>query len=160
MYMQSISIKIIMTILSFSLLTQCVTVPRKVETHDDKCKLETKLYRLAIYGNNKPYLEAVAEENNKLPHCPVTGGSDKDPIAIICGLIGFGIVTVSTSTFLVSGSIVVVNNTIRWIERQGKCDDSDVDNLKKEFSISMHLIRGTFISTKQDIQNWISEQTQ
>lgn len=47
------------------------------------------------------------------------------------------VVIVPASTFIVSGSIVLVGNSIHWLERQGTCDDSYLKQKIREFK---HLI--------------------
>ena len=48
----------------------------------------------------------------------VCGGSDN--VAVEC-LVGAGV-----GTFIVSGSIVVVGNTLHWLEYHGRCDEGAI----------------------------------
>ena len=48
------------------------------------------------------------------------GCSGSGESAIAC-LVGAGIVP--AGTFVVSGSIVLIGNTLHWLEYQGRCDD-------------------------------------
>ena len=41
---------------------------------------------------------------------------------------------VPIGSFIVSGSIVVVNNTVHWVEKQGRCDDSATQRAISEFA--------------------------
>lgn len=43
------------------------------------------------------------------------------PEAASACLLTFGVI-VPAGTFIVSGSIVLVNNTLHWLEYQGRCD--------------------------------------
>jgi hypothetical protein len=44
-----------------------------------------------------------------------------------------GIVFVPTVTMVASGSLVLINNTIHWVEYHGTCENGALDNFVKSF---------------------------
>ena len=99
------------------MISSCVTVPREVKPSENNCQLTTKQYTLSLYGNSKPYLEAISEQDFYLANCR----GENHPIETLCNLINVTILGISATTFIVSGSIVIVGNTIHWIEKQAVC---------------------------------------
>ena len=89
------------------LLSACVYLPaeKPFETEISECKLQI------------PELELTVKMADSLDVCTGTGED-----VIVC-LVAVGVV-VPAGSFLVSGSIVLVGNTARWIEYQGRCSDS------------------------------------
>lgn len=86
--------------LAAMLLAGCVTpvvVPKSAE--DERCKMVTREMTL-------DRVEGV------LPYC-----HNEDCAVAAVMLLG---------TAVVSGSIVVINNSVHWLEKQGKCPESDV----------------------------------
>ena len=82
------------------MLAGCAVYPKTVYDPDDqRCDLSSRKMRL--------------EGATFQTQCTAGGAG--------CILGGVFIVAAST---LVSGSIVVVGNTVHWLEKQGKCDDS------------------------------------
>ena len=75
----------------------CFYLPKFEESKNDNCELVTK----------KMTIENIGE----FPQ----GCNDE------CLLIALG---VATTSYIVSGSIAVVGNTVHWIEKKGRCEDS------------------------------------
>jgi hypothetical protein len=50
-----------------------------------------------------------------------------------CAAVLAAIAAVSAGTFIVSGSVVVINNTAHWLEYQGTCDDGFLNTTKQRF---------------------------
>jgi hypothetical protein len=118
--------KITLIILSL-ILTSCATILPKITTDLDnnRCHLVTK----------KLTLDAIAH--------PMLGDHchDTDECLFILGV--SALYTITTS--VISGSIVLVGNTVHWLEKQGKCDDSFINKymnkhnrrlLNKEWAIN------------------------
>jgi hypothetical protein len=145
--------KIILYFLVFSILIcySCVTIPKEVKPSENDCQLTTKEYTLALHGNSKPYLEAIAEQSFFLLEC----GSGDNAITAFCNFINITIVGVSAGTFIVSGSIVIVGNTIHWIEKQGVCDDSAIKNAKVRLFKYGTSAGGWVVQSSNDIKDWI-----
>ena len=75
----------------------CFYVPKIEENKNENCDLITKKMTIEISG--------------EFPQ----GCNDE------CLLIALG---VASTSYIVSGTITVVGNTIHWIEKQGRCEDS------------------------------------
>ena len=75
----------------------CFYVPKIEENKNENCDLITK--KMSI------------ETRGEFPQ----GCNDE------CLLIALG---VTSTSYIVSGTITVVGNTIHWIEKQGRCEDS------------------------------------
>lgn len=87
-------------------------VPRTVNEHHNNCHLVTKKFTLE-------------EHQIGHLHCRNEGCL----IALIP----------SAVTLIVSGSVVLIGNTIHWLEKQGKChnDDNDLKNSKQKLNLSL-----------------------
>ena len=70
-------------------------------------------------------------------------------------IVSAGIITVSTSTLIVSGSVVVVGNTVHWLEQQGSCDDSITQKTVNGFVSGLKGAGGYLVSTSSDMVNWL-----
>ena len=101
-----------------SCLTSCIIVPGKSKFKDSSCKLVTNELELGLSGSSKPYPQAVKEAGQG--SFPSGCNSDNEIIALVCLAEFIGKVVVPAASFVVSGSIVVVGNTIHWIEKTGK----------------------------------------
>jgi len=89
------------------LLSSCVFVPEtsKNQKYADNCKMVTRQLSLS-----------PKEISGKL--C-----NDEDT-AEVC-LMVYGVV-LPVSSFVISGSIVVIGNSLHWLEYQGPCSDSTI----------------------------------
>ena len=132
-------------------MSGCVTVPKEVKPSESKCQLSTKQYTLALHGNSKPYLEAVSEQSFDLLIC----GSGDDSITAFCHLINATIIGVSVGTFIVSGSIVIVENTVHWIEKQGVCEDSEIKVAKDKLFEQTSSASSWIVQSADEIKDWI-----
>ena len=91
------------TIIALSFFVSgCVFYPRTVEYYDAGCDIK---YRTLVL---------VTEEMKK----DCSGQKLKDPNSEACFAL---VVAMSAGSAIVSGSIVVVGNTVYWLEKQGKC---------------------------------------
>ena len=75
----------------------CFYVPKNEENKNENCELITK--------------KMTIENRGEFPQ----GCNDE------CLLIALGL---TSTSYIVSGTITVVGNTIHWIEKQGRCEDS------------------------------------
>jgi len=91
--------------LSASLLLQsCIVVPRTEVIYDPQCQIRFKQMRLDTKVFKQNAGQAMSCQNNAscLAQLAVLGG-------------------VSAASMVISGSIVVVGNTVYWLEKQGRC---------------------------------------
>jgi len=68
-----------------------------------------------------------------------------------------GIAVVGTSTFVVSGSIVVVGNTIHWVQKQGRGKQSITRRAVHTLIESTRAMGGTLIETEDDMRAWLTQ---
>ncbi|HAF44950.1 MAG: hypothetical protein A2100_01415 [Sideroxydans sp. GWF2_59_14] len=94
-------------------LSACVVVPVEDEVAASSCDTYTKSMTLKTVTANGGGL-----------HC-----RDEACLAVI--------LAVSAGSLIVSGSIVLTNNTVHWLEYQGSCDDSFLNTTKQRFLDSL-----------------------
>lgn len=97
--------KILFIIILTTVLTSCAYVPKVIHDPDNRrCDLDTKKRTLKLNA------QGVYNFHN-CPDCLIAAG------------------IYSTATAIISGSIVLIGNTVHWLEKQAKCDDeSAVEN--------------------------------
>lgn len=120
-------IKITITCLIFALLQACVAYPKTTPDRDNKrCDLVTKKLRLAT---EKDAYKVAAKI---------------DPIsAVVSAGLLYGV------TVVVSGSVVLVGNTVHFLEKQGQCDDSFLNTQLLDHIKPLLEQGGTVIEPKQ-----------
>jgi len=85
-------------------LSSCAVVPKTADDADNsRCNLATKKMSLDVVGAKGG--------------CPSGGGG----AGVIVCLTAAGVFAI---TGIISSSLVIAGNTIHWIEKQGKCEDS------------------------------------
>ena len=91
--------KTLITALLLILLAGCVYVPEDAHSYDEKCNVMRKKKVLALE-------EAIPMANCSNEACALLMAS-------------YGLVT--AASFVVSGSIVVISNTVYWLETPSDC---------------------------------------
>ncbi len=95
--------KVLMAVLLISLVSGCAFYPKAQQTEaDSECGLYFKKLTVDVTSSR---IECQG------------GGNAAGTCIILAGVVAGG-------TAVVSGSIVLVGNTLHWLEKQGKCDDS------------------------------------
>jgi len=84
------------------LISACVYYPKRVEVYDSDCNIKTRKLTLGVIGSNS------------VPNC--NGGNAGACLAAIAA--------VGPVTAVVSGSIVVIGNTLYYMEKEGRCAPS------------------------------------
>lgn len=92
--------KTLITTLLLTLLMGCVYVPENTHSYDEKCNVMRKKKVLALE-------EAIPMANCSNEACALLMAS-------------YGVV--SAASFVVSGSIVVISNTVYWLEKPSNCE--------------------------------------
>jgi hypothetical protein len=83
------------------LISGCIYYPKRIEVYDSDCGIKSRKLVLDVVGSNAG---------------PCAGGSVGACLAVLAA--------VGPVTAVVSGSIVVVGNTLYWLEKEGKCTPS------------------------------------
>ncbi|MDH4190049.1 MAG: hypothetical protein OEW21_07590 [Betaproteobacteria bacterium] len=91
----------VVVLLSFA-LSACVVYPKKVEYYDSDCRIDARRLEL----ETGVLISDV---------CSGGGGSEVEG-ACLAALLAVG-----AGSAIVSGSIVVVGNTVYWLEKKGRC---------------------------------------
>ena len=116
-----------------SILSGCFVVRIVESTKKEKCNLLTK--ELKVTFSEKISAKFVREISNT-----------KEGIALL--------IVLPPVSLIVSGSISVVGNTIHWIEKQGKCEDSRVQEFLRTVNQSTLSVGGRIITTKDSFLQW------
>ena len=66
-------------------------------------------------------------------------------------------IAVSVTSLIVSGSIVVVGNTIHWIEKEGRCENSTIQTLLNNFIGAIKAIGGKTIKSTTELITWFKQ---
>jgi len=95
--------KVLMAVLLISLVSGCAFYPKAQQVEaNSECDLYFKKLTMDVTSSR---IECHG------------GGNSAGTCIILAGVVAGG-------TAVVSGSIVLVGNTLHWLEKQGKCDDS------------------------------------
>jgi len=147
----SVILKKYLSLVLITLLIQsCIVIPKTVpDEEDQECLLVTKSMTIDYYTSPDMIDEAVDEMANAIK---------SDCHEPECLLLLAPLITISVGSFIVSGSIVVVGNTIHWIEEQGRCDDSVTRRASTEVINSAKKLGGTVIKTGMKLIEWFKKQ--
>ncbi len=152
--------KRLIALLLITSFSACVVVP-KVSVHQEaKCKLYTKklslgwLHQSGSKAKVKPSPKEKKKKNRRYSSSPnlqlhVRGGGGGDfGKALEALLIIFvGVIVVST---IISGSIVLIGNTLHWIEEKNKCTKSVKAKAVSKLRAKALKEGGKTIDTKED----------
>jgi hypothetical protein len=69
-----------------------------------------------------------------------------------------GIPVIAATSFIVSSSIVVIGNTLHWIEKQGKCNDSSIQRRIDRMINSMKSLGGKTIQSSTELISWFKQE--
>ena len=90
------------------LLQSCIVVPRTEVIYDPQCQIRFKQMRL----DTKVFKQNAGQGPGQAMSCQ-NNASCLAQLAVLGG--------VSAASMVISGSIVVVGNTVYWLEKQGRC---------------------------------------
>ena len=105
------------TIISL-VIVSCLVLPKTENSSDEKCKLVTKSWTFEVheFGNQSNCDTDCSEFVRSIIDC----GKSEDCIRQIA------VVTVGWT--VVAASVVGIGNTVHWIEKHGRCEESTVRN--------------------------------
>jgi hypothetical protein len=131
-------------------ITSCLFLPKTIpDEENQECLLVTKSMTIDYYTSPDMIDEAVDEMANAIK---------SDCHEPECLLLFAPLIAISVGSFIVSGSIVVVGNTIHWIEEQGRCDDSVTRQTLTEVISSAKKLGGMVITTCSELIEWFKRQ--
>jgi hypothetical protein len=142
-------IKYVPFLLIIFLVQSCIVLPKTVPEEDHDCLLVTKSMTIDFKTSPEMIDEAVDEMVQALA---------SDCHEPECLLVLAPIVAISVGSLVVSGSIVVTGNTIHWMEKQGRCDDSVTRRTLKGLKNSAVALGGTVINTGMELVEWFQGQ--
>ena len=111
------------------------------------CELRSRKWELHVSEEEGGQL--VKGMSQTLVYC-------REPECALYGLLA--IVAVPVTSFIVSGSIVVVGNTIHWVEEQGMCDDSMTQEAIRALVDSTKSAGGTMVRSGKEVVQWFGTQ--
>lgn len=95
----SIALRRALPWLCVALLPSCIVVPRTVEVYDPECRVVAR------------HMDLQAVQIGYIAHCSNEG----------CAALIVAAAATATASAIISGSIVVIGNTVYWFEKQGRC---------------------------------------
>jgi len=138
----------LLTVLSF-FIVGCFA-PSIVAEKNQACQLVTKKLELVLYEEGSQALTEGAflgmlesPEACQTPECLL--------------IIPLGALAISVTSIIVSGSIVVVGNTIHWIEKEGTCKFSTTRTIVNNLINSIKAIGGKTIQSTSELITWFKQ---
>jgi len=131
-------------------MQNCIFLPKTVPQEDHDCLLATKSMTLHVHTSEALIDEAVDE---------MVAAIASDCHEPECLLVVAPIVAVSVGSLVVSGSIVVTGNTIHWLERQGRCQDTLTQQTLEGLTQAGKSMGGTVIRTGTELIDWFRGQS-
>lgn len=126
------------------LVSGCI-VPEIDPKQEENCQLFTKELRLGMSVDENVISEGMSEALSSChsPECLLA-----IPLAIIA---------IPVTSFIVSGSIVAVGDTLHWIEKQGRCSDSMTQKAIKTLVEEKAAEGGQGIESSVELFDWFEE---
>ena len=138
--------KLYIVILSF-ICGSCLVLPKTETTSVRNCELVTKKWTLEIHNigvNNE--CRGCGDIVRGILEC---GGEVEECVAMAA--------MVSVGWTVIAGSVVVVGNTIHWLEKQGSCDESIVKRSINKLYSSTAELGGFVVNSSSDLILYLSK---
>ncbi len=148
-FLNQFRFKTYQSVLLFALLLIAFTgcfYPKTVMDNDRQCKLTTK--KLTLEFSDEGSQETAQGMLHMLRGC-------NEPECLY--IVPIGLVAVPVTSFTVSGSIVVVGNTLHWIEQQGKCEDSATKKALRLLMKTTKSLGGKVIHSGKELALWLKQ---
>ena len=127
----------------------CLVLP-KTEAPAEDCELLTRSWTLEAVGVQMD-AQVTVNEMQRL----AAADCDKPECLIIVA----PALAVSAGSAIVSGSVMVVGNSLHWLERQGRCDDSTTSQALEIMKGSLTSVGGWVLESGKDVIAWFREST-
>lgn len=128
------------------IVSGCVFYPKAVENEKPKCELVTKQLTLDVYTMESNDAYHLSNDLNR-----ANRANCKEPE---CLLLASPIIAVSAGSAIVSGSIVVIGNTLHWIEENGRCKDGVIRKAVGQLTDAASAAGGWIVETADDLIDW------
>jgi Gpi18-like mannosyltransferase len=139
----------LLTLLSF-LIVGCFS-PAIIAEKNQSCQLVTKKLELVLYEEGSQALTSGAF----LEMLKASSEVCQTPECLL--IIPLSVLAISVTSIIVSGSIVVVGNTIHWIEKEGKCQSSTTRTIVNNLINSIKAIGGKTIQSTNELITWFKQ---
>ena len=73
-------------------------------------------------------------------------------------VVSLSLVAIPITSFIVSGSIVVVGNTVHWLEEQGTCEESVTQEAIVSLIESTESAGGVMVQSGKELLQWFEQQ--
>ncbi len=134
-------LKLILWLGLFGILSGCFTVKAVNQPEDESCHLVTKALAMNFSGDlSSSYLQSSADVNQN---------SDSSKAVLVL------LVAIPVTSFIVSGSISVLGNAVHWVEKQGRCEDSEIRTFTSAVNDSIVSAGGMMLDTSADFLDWM-----
>ena len=138
---------VVLTLFLPLIIGSCLVIPKTEHSSVSNCELITKSWTLEFHGigsNNECY--GCDDFVRGVLEC---GGEVEEW--------GVFVATVSLGWTVIAGAVVVVGNTVHWLEKQGSCEDSKVRiSINKLYSSTLEL-GGLVMNSSSDLINYLTE---
>ena len=145
-----ILLRVVLVLLIMFLMQSCIVLPKTVPREEQNCVLLTKSMTIDYHTSPDLIDEAVDE----MIHALASDCHEPECLLVLAPL-----VAISAGSFVVSGSIVVAGNTIHWIEKQGRCDDSITQQTMAGLLSAVKRLGGSVINTGTGLIEWFKTQS-
>jgi hypothetical protein len=139
----------LLALLSF-LIVGCFSPAILVEKNQS-CQLVTKKLELVLYKEGSQALTSGAFLEMLIASSEVC----QTPECLL--IIPLSVLAISVTSIIVSGSIVVVGNTIHWIEKEGKCQSSTTRTIMNNLINPIKTIGGKTIQSTGELITWFKQ---
>lgn len=131
----------LLAVLSGCFAPKSVRSTRESET----CQLKTRQFTLEM----TPDLSSREHAGVFIPNC---SGED-------CATLAAALLAIPVGSFIISGSIVVVGNTFHWIEQQGTCSESIVQESMTELADATQLAGEALFESAEELLQWAQKKS-
>ena len=141
-----LSLIIIFTVSSFT-VGSCIILPKTEKAPNENCKLVTKSWSLEVHelGGKNNCVGQCGDSFRGVLEC----SRSEDCIKMIA--------IISVGWTVVATSVVVLGNTVHWIEKQGRCEKSTVrSSIKKLYETTVD-VGGFVLESGNDFVNFFQQ---
>jgi len=121
-------------------------VPVEVAEQEIPCNISSREYTLEMLGDP----EVAAEQIEREIEAVARSGCDEPECLIIMA----PFLTLAVGSLVISGSIVILNNTAHWLEIEGTCDDGAIKVAVDDMKEFADELGGQVVKSKDQFVRW------